>query len=86
MLVHCNAARDRTGEAIGAWRLRSGAAASAREMYAADVAGCAGSGMKPRPPPRPLPPLLRYAADVAECGRVPIYYSAHALEWYRLRL
>ena len=45
-----------------------------------------GVGDEAEAPPRPLPPLLRYAADVAECGRVPIYYSAHALEWYRLRL
>ena len=40
VLVHCNAGCDRTGEMIGSWRLASGAATSAAEMYALDVAEC----------------------------------------------
>ena len=83
VLVHCNAARDRTGEAIGAWRLRSGAAASAREMYAADVAA-RGVGDEARPPPAPSPPSqvrgrrrrVRPRADLLQCARARVVPSA----------
>ena len=79
VVVHCNAGCDRTGEMIGAWRLHRDHEGAAADRTRSGGGGGGGGASA-------TSAAAMYAADIAECGRAPNYYSTHALEWYCLRL